>query len=1294
MAVVSQADPNRTIEEVAVKIEHLTRRAARGLLSNHQNTAVKILEAWDRFKKISTDNQNVIRTTVEEARFLEQKAEVLLDVLDRLDEACPAGKADSLRSKIAKVISQAKLMAKSGSSSGGTFEWVDSLLVKALQEGRWLLMDNVNLCSASVLDRLNGLLEPNGTLTLSERGVIDGQIPEVRPHARFRLFLALDPRYGEISRAMRNRGVELFVHGADEVQYPESDLVSVVQSSGLFRSSLQRALLDFHQWLSADPVPVPERPTLNELVQAARLTAQRLAMLPSSNPLTCLEEVCREIYVRNLRSPVVQEQALEKLTEIVQSGEMPESTALVGPAMSGKDVEQNAVLARVQQACLLVDKVDGEGARDAVLLLVLTASREDLDWRLQKLNSAMSDADGVFLAQLRESLVKFIEPSDLPWDARWFNNVLRHHSRSDVNNEDESTGTNNRISLLLFWTAWNRSLSVPDRNSRNFYNLVLALNSGALAEEAVPDRLLVVLPRFLNQLDSRIQLLLTSPHVRLTNSDWSEMMIALIMRIHMTELDGLSVENDQLESTLSRIGQYWEWLCKWTLPVATRLLRQFDLHPLEVPDVSSSSRRASAIVSRRLRRQLEASEPFQDERQAKCSRLMSVILSLTTQPALVSFQRGIELVQSLPELFASGDVDKLTDVEREMRKLATESSSLDSNRLLMFALLDHLIALHLYTGNQPTAVPTGSGALLKAGQLPAVDSYLSHWETVTRLSWTRYHSPSWQVVSPVLSLVAVNYRESNAEITIGQSREQFAQFGFVKEILWNSTRWMQSNEFDPLTNDRRLAAESLDRLILGVNQALRLNESDFDASTNFGIQPDAINALQTALKLREDVQHLGSLWLLQGLARCLLLVPHEPVDPVEKRILKKQIRSHDKDRVERFVNILRIHHELLVGGELFIESAHPHARFFVELIERLIRKSSEDAQLRPAWRPETSLFLQYVKDVRHYVNSVGSASSIFTLHDKLTSSEMTSTVSEAELWLTAQQKFYETLKEKYADYPDLIVPFMAGMAQMAHGVRLLVRKLRANVEERRLSVADLSESIANLFDRPSTLAAEQPAGLVKLAELSTSAGVVHLIRSVVDDPVERGVSVKNLLLSALKDVERYCHHARTVDAHAWNTSQYVLDTLVSAWIANGEKIKQRQLESESMYKTRTVHHEGELSDAEKEARAIREYFPSYEADFNDEEQTSASPAEDEADEFDIPLSSADEDFICKFHTNLLLSWAKSMRLTNKKRGSSQSVDGGFFLRYPMLRHVLNRLEPTLSTEFDRRLIGKLQLCFT
>lgn len=62
-------------------------------------------------------------------------------------------------------------------------------------------MENVNLCSPAILDRLNGLLEAGGVLTLGEKGVdYKGDLVTITPHPNFRLFFTMDPQRGEISR--------------------------------------------------------------------------------------------------------------------------------------------------------------------------------------------------------------------------------------------------------------------------------------------------------------------------------------------------------------------------------------------------------------------------------------------------------------------------------------------------------------------------------------------------------------------------------------------------------------------------------------------------------------------------------------------------------------------------------------------------------------------------------------------------------------------------------------------------------------------------------------------------------------------------------------------------------------------------------------------------------------------------------------------------------------------------------------------------------------------------------------
>uniref|UniRef100_A0A5K4FCW8 Midasin n=1 Tax=Schistosoma mansoni TaxID=6183 RepID=A0A5K4FCW8_SCHMA len=115
--------------------------------------------------------------------------------------------------------------------SGGLFEWIDSPLVKGIINGYWVLIENAQLCSPSVLDRLNSLLEPNGELLLSERGLdANGKLVTLKAHPNFRLILTVDEFVGVgancstgISRAMRNRGLEITF--TEPIMQPHVDLL-------------------------------------------------------------------------------------------------------------------------------------------------------------------------------------------------------------------------------------------------------------------------------------------------------------------------------------------------------------------------------------------------------------------------------------------------------------------------------------------------------------------------------------------------------------------------------------------------------------------------------------------------------------------------------------------------------------------------------------------------------------------------------------------------------------------------------------------------------------------------------------------------------------------------------------------------------------------------------------------------------------------------------------------------------------------------------------------------------------
>lgn len=138
------------------------------------------------------------------------------------------------------------LIKQSSVDNRARFEWVDGVLINALENGQWLVLDNANLCGSSVLDRLNSLLEPDGVLVVNEYHKQDGSAKVISPHKDFRLFLTMDPRHGELSRAMRNRCIELFL-------FPGTDNSHMTWSNSLCESLTFRfRMIDNFQWNSYD----------------------------------------------------------------------------------------------------------------------------------------------------------------------------------------------------------------------------------------------------------------------------------------------------------------------------------------------------------------------------------------------------------------------------------------------------------------------------------------------------------------------------------------------------------------------------------------------------------------------------------------------------------------------------------------------------------------------------------------------------------------------------------------------------------------------------------------------------------------------------------------------------------------------------------------------------------------------------------------------------------------------------------------------------------------------------------
>ncbi|RYP06172.1 hypothetical protein DL764_003321 [Monosporascus ibericus] len=109
------------------------------------------------------------------------------------------------------------------SDADGRLRFQEGLLVQALRQGHWIVLDELNLAPTDVLEALNRLLDDNRELLLPETQEV------VRPHENFMLFATQNPPglYGgrkTLSRAFRNRFLELHF---DDI--PEDELETILQ---------------------------------------------------------------------------------------------------------------------------------------------------------------------------------------------------------------------------------------------------------------------------------------------------------------------------------------------------------------------------------------------------------------------------------------------------------------------------------------------------------------------------------------------------------------------------------------------------------------------------------------------------------------------------------------------------------------------------------------------------------------------------------------------------------------------------------------------------------------------------------------------------------------------------------------------------------------------------------------------------------------------------------------------------------------------------------------------------------
>jgi len=194
------------------------------VILTHDDSQLKFLEDISTSYHALVTKMNEFRRTLTAPVVISEKAtlkiaEKLLSsarkacvLSDQFGQTCTTELASAERD----LATFKKSTSAKNDANGVHFRWFDGVLVQALEMGYWVHLENVNFCPSSVLDRLNPLMETGGELVLTECGIkedenggVAGTSRVVKPHPNFRLFLSMNPAFGEVSRAMRNRCIEV-----------------------------------------------------------------------------------------------------------------------------------------------------------------------------------------------------------------------------------------------------------------------------------------------------------------------------------------------------------------------------------------------------------------------------------------------------------------------------------------------------------------------------------------------------------------------------------------------------------------------------------------------------------------------------------------------------------------------------------------------------------------------------------------------------------------------------------------------------------------------------------------------------------------------------------------------------------------------------------------------------------------------------------------------------------------------------------------------------------------------------
>ncbi|EEC09800.1 midasin, putative [Ixodes scapularis] len=1109
-------------------------------------------------------------------------------------------------------------------SLGGRFEWRDSVLVTSLIHGDWLLLENVNLCSASVLDRLNGLLEPDGVLPLTEQGVVGEALRVVRPHPDFRLIMTMDPRHGEISRAMRNRAVEVYLPGEEDGGTLDLwDTQALLASAGLLQPGLSGPLYEAHRAFSAASA------TLNNLRQAVALSVHRLesGVLPLDAVRSSFAET--HLVAWDSREEEVACQSLEgvswKGTQLPQAQQLLLSLVASPPLWA---LERHCEAAQIWSDSL---------ALCAVLATLSEPSRVVLPMPLELQGVEPQSLLGMATRLLLEPCTH----NNLSLRISW----LQHMARSFGYPPELEPFL--RLQLLL--RQWDLEARLP--------TLVEPRDPKA---PRLGDPLSRMLAAFIDWLTG------AAPVEEIYSK-------ARLAQEHIERLWQACSEPDTSHCLTAprsaRIAQHWSWLRK--------ALRHLTPHKDARPEDDSDSLSLASTVARVDQCLLDHLALHQHKLRNRVAKRLGQDLLATLEKELLPVEEDNEKMIARA---AVGPVDAL----RDLVQLVEESPALESflegrtegslKRGTLWHPL-HGAASALALGKD---LPESNRKPL-LGEVSAwwVEHLCGLWDTPTHLGVALAQSVGWQdrqaaagwleghqvYLSPLMTVTCCAMADGPGfHLGLGDRTPKCAELEAQRRLLARGT--------DPRTlwTSQAATLEQWFSQLVSTLPGFAGREGDWwiqlDIPEEFRLLVrDAAQQLRALADSRpwspERLWCLGLAWARVGLCSLQLLVPWDPVDPVYKVALK--VAHVEKELLNRDAEQRLRHwaHRAHTGKPPCYEG-HPALALEAACRQQLATQLQRLCT-RKAHRGPNSQYEELAHQMRHCAATLGSKERVGAVLQGLENAWQGSRAPDAEAWscLAAQEATVRRLRLEHPTFRDLCYPFLCGLAQMAQGIRVL-------------ATLASSRSCTSKDPRRELVLCQ---GLMFPTGMSPKAVSDLLCGSQASTLASSGSQRLLLLRSALLELVngRLSDHARTTQ---WlRAARPVLGQLVHAWQQNEEEERQKQEKEQSLYQYRC--HAGEASQEELDEQQRRALFPSYAEEFEEEKdilETKEQPCV-------VPPAAFGEKEASEV-------WQCHAVLADpgKPLGSVDWL-GALELRCRALRDSVRQLGPSLDPELDLELLG-------